>query len=82
MIRNPSQAKVNEKTSMTTAWLSKSLSKWANNAVAHKPAVSTVSPMITGMFTGGWVRARAGLRGGWAPISPARMSAVTAASSA
>ena len=78
MIRNPSQAKEDENTSMNSA----PLSKLVTDATAHKPAVSTVVAMITGMFTGGRARPRAGLRGGWAPISPVGMSAVTAASSA
>ena len=79
MIRNPIQAKAEMNTSMNIG----PPSAWVTTAAAHKPAVSTVvAALITRMCAGGRARARAGLRGGWAPASPAGMSAVTSASSA
>ena len=79
MIRNPIQAKAEMNTSMNIG----PPSAWVTTAAAHKPAVSTVVvALMTRMCAGGRARARAGLRGGWAPASPAGMSAVTSASSA
>src|SRR5580658_9392957 len=60
----------------------------ANQAISHKATVTMVAAVITAtavlalLFIGGQPRAPAGLRGGWAAVGSAGMSAVTAASSA
>jgi hypothetical protein len=60
----------------------------ANQAISHKATVTVVAAMITAtavlalLFIGGQPRAPAALRGGWAAVGSAGMSAVTTASSA
>jgi len=47
----------------------------AHTSTAHAlVAMLARTPDLTFVFTGGWVFARTGLRGGWASASPAGMS--------